>query len=94
MNESPDVSIQVEFTWRVVGSVTLDSKQKPAFPVVPPEPGVYRFRMTGRGRAPAAYVGESYHLEKPMASKVGWIVGISRPVAQRSVGLGSEQQRQ
>lgn len=47
--------------WVPTGKVALSQKGKLAFPDVPKEAGVYRFRFSGEGR-PRCYIGESANL--------------------------------
>lgn len=56
----------VEFDWEPVGNVTLDAAGKLAFPRLPTEPGVYRFRLTESGPS-AVYVGETVVLRQRIA---------------------------
>lgn len=52
----------VSFDWRDVGSVTLSASSL-AFPRLPDDAGVYRFRFTGHGTG-GSYVGEASQLKR------------------------------
>jgi hypothetical protein len=41
------MQVVVQFEWHEVGEVTLDTQGQLKFPQLPPEPGVYRFRLVG-----------------------------------------------
>jgi hypothetical protein len=59
-------AFRVEFDWDQVGAITIDHEGKVAFPSLPTEPGVYRFRLTEAGPT-TVYIGESVELRRRMA---------------------------
>lgn len=58
-----DIAISLATNWVPAGGVALSPERKLDFPEVPKEPGVYRFRLTGKGR-PHCYIGESENLRR------------------------------
>jgi hypothetical protein len=63
------VRVGVSFTWRDVGTLSLDEAGKPTFPALPRSPGLYRLMFVGglleRARV---YVGETDNLHRRLSS--------------------------
>lgn len=57
------VDYRIRFRWEPIGRVLLDEKELPAFPAVPPTPGLYRFQIRG-ARGHATYIGEAEDLRR------------------------------
>jgi hypothetical protein len=66
---SPSVRVEVEFEWNEVGEVTLDALGRLAFPPLPTEPGIYRFRLAGPSTS--NYIGEAVDLRKRAEGYLG-----------------------
>ena len=56
------VRIRLEFHWRAIGEVRPDGDGL-QFPAAPRRPGLYRFRLVGKGSA-RHYVGETDQLQR------------------------------
>ncbi|MCP3881822.1 MAG: hypothetical protein GY701_26045 [Sulfitobacter sp.] len=55
------------FEWLEAGHVTLDPSNKPAFPQLPAQPGIYRFRLTDPSAGlVGVYIGESESVSRRM----------------------------
>jgi hypothetical protein len=61
------VLVGIGFTWRPLGRVVLDERNRLAFPKAPATPGLYRFTILKAG-ATARYVGESDNIERRFAN--------------------------
>lgn len=62
----------IDFTFEVVGDVSIGADAKLHFPPLPTTPGVYRFRLLGPSESISTYIGEtdnlrrrSYHYRNP-----------------------------
>jgi hypothetical protein len=55
----------IEFDWQEAGPIGLSPSRKLAFPVILPEPGIYRFRVPSVARS-EVYSGESENLRQRM----------------------------
>jgi len=53
------VQLTITYTWLEMGAIKVDDDGKIKFPIVPQQPGLYRFSM-----ANATYVGESTELRR------------------------------
>lgn len=58
--------LAIEFEWQEAGRVTLDAAGGLVFPVLPREPGLYRFWIEGADERPSVYVGEASDLRRRM----------------------------
>ena len=57
------VQLRLEFRWQLLGQVRSDEDGRLLFPSAPRRPGLYRFRLSGRGPA-RHYVGETEELRR------------------------------
>lgn len=64
---SAGISVSIGANWTSVGAVELGQDGKLSFPEVPPEAGVYRFRLYG-GFGSRSYIGESIDLRRRFVS--------------------------
>ena len=62
MTQRP-VRIDLQFHWRALGPLRMDTSRGLIFPVAPRRPGLYRFRLCGNGVA-RHYVGETDELRR------------------------------
>jgi hypothetical protein len=56
------MSVKIEFEWNEAGEVTLDALGRLAFPPLPTDPGIYRFRLVGPSTS--NYIGEAVDLHR------------------------------
>ena len=66
-DSSDKVIVGIGFTWRPLGRVVLDDKQRLVFPKAPAAPGLYRFTVLKVGKV-ARYIGESDNIERRFAN--------------------------
>jgi hypothetical protein len=57
--------VVIEFEWRDLGGVQLESNGSLRFPTLPAEPGIYRFAISEAART-AVYIGEADNLRRRM----------------------------
>jgi hypothetical protein len=56
------MQVVVQFEWEEVGEVTLDTQGHLKFPLLPRNPGIYRFRLVGASTS--NYIGEAVDLRR------------------------------
>lgn len=63
------VQATIRFEWLDAGQVTIDTSGKPAFPPMPAQPGVYRFKLQDSASDTVSiYIGESDNLGRRMGN--------------------------
>ncbi len=65
MVEEATVQVSIQFDWEEIGVVGLSGAEKLTMPVVPAEPGVYRFQIPNESDR-EVYIGETQDLRHRM----------------------------